>query len=158
MRYLVTNIPLPLDCFAAGGEGLLRAKVAKALGVPKSALEAVDLRKCSVDARKKTNVHFVANLEVDLANGTTPNPAKGITVKPIEDTVASSSRVIEVLSPSSSRAEREARSREIPCRMAEEATSPPAFGAHGISPLRPFGPSVEMTWRGNPFGPSVEMT
>ncbi len=131
MRYLVTNIPLPLDCFAAGGEGLLRAKVAKALGVPKSALEAVDLRKRSVDARKKTNVHFVANLEVDLANGTTPNPAKGITVKPIEDTVASSSRVIEVLSPSSSRAEREARSREI------FATPAAPSGVGKISPLRP---------------------
>ena len=77
MRYLASNIPLSLDCFAAQGQGLLHSELAKALGVRRDDLLDARLMKRSVDARKRSSVHFVANMEVELADSANPRPAKG---------------------------------------------------------------------------------
>lgn len=84
MRYLASNIPLSLDCFAAQGQGLLHSELAKALGVRRDDLLDARLMKRSVDARKRSSVHFVANMEVELADSANPRPAKGVALRPWE--------------------------------------------------------------------------
>lgn len=64
----VSNVSLPLDAGLSGGENMLRQSVARALRVQESALKSVSVVKRSVDARKKTKVHFVATCEVSLAD------------------------------------------------------------------------------------------
>lgn len=85
MQYKASNIALSLDCFAAEGQGLLYAEVARALGVPRKAVTQVRLLKRSVDARKRTSVHFVANVMVELAGEATPRPARGVACQPWEE-------------------------------------------------------------------------
>lgn len=85
MRYLVSNIPLSLDCFAAQGQGLLHSELAKALGVRRGDLLKIQLLKRSVDARKRSSVHFVANMEIEVADGVKPRPARGIALRPWEE-------------------------------------------------------------------------
>ena len=53
----------------------MRVAAAAALGVPEGAVEEVLLVKRSVDARKKSDVHFVATLAVALAGGSTAEEA-----------------------------------------------------------------------------------
>ncbi len=89
----VTNVYMPLDAGLEGKAGgrALREAVARALDIPEGALKEVYVLKRSVDARKKTDVHFVATLGVELVAGEeaenalldTPNPhfAKGVNVK-----------------------------------------------------------------------------
>ncbi len=62
----VSNVSLPLDAGLPDGEKMLRQYAARALRIQESALKSVSVVKRSVDARKKTNVHFVATCEVSL--------------------------------------------------------------------------------------------
>ncbi|HIW75865.1 MULTISPECIES: NAD(P)/FAD-dependent oxidoreductase [Gordonibacter] len=66
----VSNVRLPLDAGLPDGAGdaLVHAAVAQALGVRPGDVHLVHVLKRSVDARKKTDVHFVATLAVELAD------------------------------------------------------------------------------------------
>lgn len=63
----VRNLELPLSAGEAGGERVIAAAVARRLNVDVAEIREVLLRKRSVDARKKSNVHFVATVWVSLA-------------------------------------------------------------------------------------------
>ncbi len=69
-----TGIHMPLDAEAAcrGGEaiteGPLIEAAAQALGIPSGEISAVQVLRRSVDARRKSQVHFVVNAAVELAN------------------------------------------------------------------------------------------
>lgn len=64
----VSNLALPLDAGLPGKKAnqLMRKAAASALRVQPAEIERVVLLKRSVDARKKSNVHFVATLGVSL--------------------------------------------------------------------------------------------
>ena len=79
---------LPLDAGLLEGQGLLRPIAAKAAGVGKNQVVDVVVLKRSVDARKKSDVHFVATLGVTLANAKDEeriarkgSPSKGVQAK-----------------------------------------------------------------------------
>lgn len=64
----IRNIQLPLDAFLSGaGVAPLHRAVARALNIAEADIAEVHLLKRSVDARKKTNVHFVATLGATLS-------------------------------------------------------------------------------------------
>ena len=65
----VSNVRLPLDAGLPQGESLARIAVARALGVNPDDIVRMLLAKRSVDARKKSDVHFVATYVVELAAG-----------------------------------------------------------------------------------------
>lgn len=65
----LSNVALPLDAGLPGGDALVRAAAARALGVSEAHVARVEVLKRSVDARKKGNVHFVATLAVALVDG-----------------------------------------------------------------------------------------
>lgn len=79
-----SNVPVSLDALLPENESLLRWEVARALGVKGSALVEVKLLKRSIDARKKSNVHGVVTVAVELAEGAAPRSAKGVAVKAYE--------------------------------------------------------------------------
>ena len=60
------NLDLPLAAGTPAGEHLMRSAAAKRLGVEAAHIASVRLLKRSVDARRKSNVHFVATLGVTL--------------------------------------------------------------------------------------------
>jgi len=62
----IRNLELPLDAGLPSGEPLLKRVAAKRLGVDEARIVGVRLIKRSVDARRKSNVHFVATLGVTL--------------------------------------------------------------------------------------------
>jgi uncharacterized FAD-dependent dehydrogenase len=62
----VRNLALPLSAGVPSTEGALRRAAAKRLRVDEAQIESVRLLKRSVDARKKSNVHFVVTLGVTL--------------------------------------------------------------------------------------------
>lgn len=66
----VSNVRLPLDAGLADGESLERHAVAHALGLDSSDIVRMRLTKRSVDARKKSDVHFVAAFAVELTGET----------------------------------------------------------------------------------------
>lgn len=94
MLVQVSNMPLSLDAGLPDNDSLRRREIARALGVKPRAVKSARLLKRSVDARKKSNVRFVASFEVELddallASGDSPlfdssllNPAKGVSVGP----------------------------------------------------------------------------
>ncbi len=69
-----TGIHMPLDAEAAcrGGqaitEGALVEATARALGIPSGEIRSLQVLRRSVDARCKSQVHFVVNAAVELAN------------------------------------------------------------------------------------------
>lgn len=71
----ISNVVLPLDAGLPGvtGERLVRKAAARVLGVSPSQIKEVHVLKRSVDARKKSDVHFVATLGVELANAEAEN-------------------------------------------------------------------------------------
>ena len=79
-----SNVPVSLDALLPKNESLFRREIARALGVKGSALVEVKLLKRSIDARKKSNVHGVVTVAVELAEGAAPRPAKGVAVKAYE--------------------------------------------------------------------------
>lgn len=62
----VSNIPLELDDVVPMHEDTLRAAVAKKLGLPVQDVLSANLTRKSVDARKKSHVHFVVSAAVGL--------------------------------------------------------------------------------------------
>ncbi|MDO9107968.1 MAG: FAD-binding protein [Coriobacteriia bacterium] len=63
------NLELPLAAGTPAGEHLMHGAAAKRLGVKEAHIASVRLLKRSVDARRKSNVHFVATLGVTLHKG-----------------------------------------------------------------------------------------
>lgn len=61
------NLALPLSAGDPSAERALRSAAARRLGVDEERIASVRLLKRSVDARRKSNVHFVATLGVTLA-------------------------------------------------------------------------------------------
>lgn len=62
----VRNLALPLSAAEPSAEDVLRQAAATRLGIDMARIAAVRLIKRSVDARRKSNVHFVATLGVTL--------------------------------------------------------------------------------------------
>lgn len=64
----IRNCALPLSAALPGTESVLVAVAARRLGLSETAIAGVRLLKRAVDARRKSNVHFVATLGVTLAD------------------------------------------------------------------------------------------
>lgn len=79
-----SNVPVSLGALLPENESLFRREIARTLGVKTSAITEVKLLKRSIDARKKSNVHGVVTVAVELAEGADPRPAKGVAVKAYE--------------------------------------------------------------------------
>ena len=79
-----SNVPVSLDALLPENESLFSREIARTLGVKTSAITEVKLLKRSIDARKKSNVHGVVTVAVELAEGADPRPAKGVAVKAYE--------------------------------------------------------------------------
>ncbi len=79
-----SNVPVSLDALLPENESLFRREIARTLGVKTSAITEVKLLKRSIDARKKSNVHGVVTVAVELAEGAASRPAKGVAVKAYE--------------------------------------------------------------------------
>lgn len=62
----ITNLNLPLDAGILGNEGLVRRAIATKLKVREQDVETWRYLKRSIDARRKSNVHYVASLVVTL--------------------------------------------------------------------------------------------
>ena len=77
----VSNVPVSLDAALPEHGDMLRREVARALGVKLRAVGSVVALKRSVDARKKSNVHFVMTCAVELSDGCEPRPVRGVSVK-----------------------------------------------------------------------------
>lgn len=60
----IQNIPLPID----GGQGQLKKKAARILGVKPEAITGLSLARQSIDARKKNDVHYVCTVDVTMAD------------------------------------------------------------------------------------------
>ncbi|BCS56888.1 hypothetical protein ADLECEL_07730 [Adlercreutzia equolifaciens subsp. celatus] len=79
-----SNVPVSLGALLPENESLFRREIARTLGVKTGAITEVKLLKRSIDARKKSNVHGVVTVAVELAEGAAPRPAKGVAVKAYE--------------------------------------------------------------------------
>ena len=79
-----SNVPVSLGALLPENESLFRREIARTLGVKTGAITEVKLLKRSIDARKKSNVHGVVTVAVELAEGADPRPAKGVAVKAYE--------------------------------------------------------------------------
>lgn len=79
-----SNVPVSLDALLPENESLFRREITRTLGVKTSAITEVKLLKRSIDARKKSNVHGVVTVAVELAEGADPRPVKGVAVKAYE--------------------------------------------------------------------------
>ncbi len=81
MRFIAANIRVPLDAMLPGADKLLRRVVAKAVGVKPGQLRNLRIERRSVDARKKSDVHYVLTVTFtcdDAARGAAATrPAKG---------------------------------------------------------------------------------
>lgn len=62
----IRNLELPLSAGGPSGEGASRRVAARRLGVGEGRIASIRLLKRSVDARRKSNVHFVVTLGVTL--------------------------------------------------------------------------------------------
>ena len=60
----IQNIALPLD----GGEAQLKKKAARILGIRPDAITGLSLARQSIDARKKSDVHYVCTVDVTVAD------------------------------------------------------------------------------------------
>ena len=60
----IQNIPLSVD----GGKGQLKKKAARILGIRPDAIQSLTLARQSIDARKKSDVHYVCTVDVTLAD------------------------------------------------------------------------------------------
>ena len=79
-----SNVPVSLGALLPENESLFRREIARTLGVKTGAITEVKLLKRSIDARKKSNVHGVVTVAVELAEGADPRPVKGVAVKAYE--------------------------------------------------------------------------
>ncbi len=60
----IQNIPLPID----SGQGQLKKKAARILGVKPEVITGLSLARQSIDARKKNDVHYVCTVDVTVAD------------------------------------------------------------------------------------------
>ena len=60
----IQNIPLPIG----GGEDQLKKKAARILGIKPDAVVRLSLARQSIDARKKSDVHYVCTVDVTVAD------------------------------------------------------------------------------------------
>ena len=67
---VVRNLALPLSAGGPSAQGALASAAARRLGIDETRIASVRITKRSVDARRKSNVHFVATLEVTLDDAT----------------------------------------------------------------------------------------
>lgn len=89
MKVELANIPVSLDAMLPENLTMLEAEVSRACGFPlRAASEGTEpgsgefrLARRSVDARKKSNVHFVVSVVADVPSVDALSPAKGVTVK-----------------------------------------------------------------------------
>lgn len=65
----VSGIRLSLDAALPGGAPLQKKEVAHQLGIPAESIGGLTLTRKSVDARKKSNVHFTTSFRLELAAG-----------------------------------------------------------------------------------------
>ena len=79
-----SNVAVSLDALLPENEELFRREVARALGVKADAVAEVKLLKRSIDARKKSNVHGVVTVAVELEEDVALRPAKSVAVKAYE--------------------------------------------------------------------------
>ncbi len=98
MTLQANNVRVPLDALLPQNEDQLKRLVAKALGVKPGQLGAYRILRKSVDARKKTNVHFVLAVEgATKGEVLPPARAKGNTPpSPVISPVASVHRPLVV--------------------------------------------------------------
>jgi len=85
------NVDLPLSAAGERASALLLQAAAKRLGVDESRIAAVEVLRRSVDARRKSNVHFVATLGVTLAGD---DPAAVLSAEQTAVTVADREDVV----------------------------------------------------------------
>lgn len=82
----VSGIRLSLDAALPENKGKQIGEVAQALGIPAKSIEEATLTRKSVDARKKSNVHFTTSFRLRLANGLEPrlvqHAPRGLNVRP----------------------------------------------------------------------------
>ena len=82
----VSSIRLSLDAALPENKGKQIGEVAQALGIPAKSIEEATLTRKSVDARKKSNVHFTTSFRLRLADGLEPRliqrAPKGLNVRP----------------------------------------------------------------------------
>ncbi len=79
----VTGVRVPLDDLLPGREADLERTLANALGIASDSLVSFQILRKSVDARKKRDVHFVVNVQVEIAGvgGLEElHPARGVQV------------------------------------------------------------------------------
>lgn len=82
-----SNIPVSLDAMLPGNESQLRHEVFRACGIKSSQAEDMRILKKSVDARRKSNVHFVLTVVIEMpgmdeASVSKLRPSKGVNAKP----------------------------------------------------------------------------
>ncbi len=82
----ISGVPLSLDTALPGNDALLKKEAARALGVAPGKIDEVRVTKKSVDARKKSNVHFTTTLQVQLSESDEQRllkkAPKGLNVRP----------------------------------------------------------------------------
>ncbi len=84
-----SNVPLPLDAGLPDAERPVRRALSRALACKPSDIASFELLKRSVDARRKSDVHFIASFAVALADSDLERrlasgerkPARGVRVK-----------------------------------------------------------------------------
>ncbi len=67
MKIEFSNIPISLDAMLPGSERRFLHEIARACGLPPASIYSIDLLRKSVDARKKSNVHFVVSAAIDVS-------------------------------------------------------------------------------------------
>lgn len=86
----VSGIALSLDAALPDHEQQRNEEVARALGIKRRSIRSLRLVKRSVDARKKSHVHFTTtfrlDLDIALEERLLAHPPKGLTVRPAKET------------------------------------------------------------------------
>lgn len=84
MLIQANNVSLSLDALLPDQRDLLAREAAAAVGVKPARIKDARIVRKAVDARKKTHVHFVVNLVLDIEGCTAPDqlrPKKGVQVQ-----------------------------------------------------------------------------
>lgn len=89
MRFIFSNVPVSLDAFLPDQEKRLRLEIGRACGIPHDRPWDYEITRRSVDARKRSDVHFVLSVVVDLPHcdlrmAERFKRKRGVSVKPYE--------------------------------------------------------------------------
>lgn len=90
MEMQFSNIPISLDAMLPKNEALLHREVMQACGIKKDRVKSFRIIKKSVDARRKSNVHYVVTAVLDILDVNDDDlsrikPRKGISAKPYKE-------------------------------------------------------------------------